>query len=145
MDYYQIPIESIKQRIYNKHYKVYQQDNVLIDYKKSDNVKEITNDFGETLTRVDGDIPVDLEISNGQRFLFISYDQSKYSHGIHKYPAKFFPELPRWLIQRYSEKNDIILDPFTGSGTSNIEAILNFRHSVGVDVDPFITDRININ
>lgn len=73
---------------------------------KSDlsNVKEITNDFGEKITRVDGKIPVDIEIRNGKRFLFISYDQTAYSHGIHKYPAKFFPELPRWLIERFSQR-----------------------------------------
>ncbi|MBL7110257.1 MAG: site-specific DNA-methyltransferase, partial [Candidatus Marinimicrobia bacterium] len=101
------------------------------------NVKIISNEFGEKLTRIDGNIPIDLEIKNGQRFLFISYDQSRYSHGIHKYPAKFFPELPRWLIQRYSNENDIILDPFTGSGTTNVEALLSNRNSIGIDVDPF--------
>lgn len=82
-------------------------------------------------------IPIDLEIEKGQRFLFISYDQSKYTHGLHKYPAKFFPELPRWLIKRYSKDNNIILDPFSGSATTNIEALLNKRHSIGIDVDQF--------
>jgi DNA modification methylase len=56
---------------------------------------------------------------------------------LHKYPAKFFPELPRWLIKRYSKENDLILDPFSGSGTTNLEARLLRRHSVGIDVDPF--------
>ena len=31
----------------------------------------------------------------------------------------------------------MILDPFTGSGTTNLEASLLGRHSIGVDVDPF--------
>jgi DNA modification methylase len=137
MSYFQIPIDAIKHKVYEKHIKAYNEKDVLFKYKKATNIKEITNDFGETLTRVDGEIPLDLKVSKGQRFLFISYDQTRYTHGIHKYPAKFFPELPRWLIQKYSEKSDIILDPFTGSATSNIEAILNRRHSVGIDVDPF--------
>jgi DNA modification methylase len=102
-----------------------------------DNVKRITNDFGENITRVDGEIPVDLKISNNDRFLFISYDQSKFTHGFHRYPAKFFPELPRWIIKRYSKPGDLILDPFTGSGTANIEALLNRRNSVGIDIEPF--------
>lgn len=76
-------------------------------------------------------------MENGQRFLFISYDQSRYSHGIHKYPAKFFPELPRWLVQKYSKVGDVVLDPFMGSATTNIECLLNERNSVGIDVDPF--------
>lgn len=100
-------------------------------------VKKIFNPFGEKLVRVDGNIPVNLEIKNEDRFLFISYDQSFLSHGIHKYPAKFFPELPRWLIQKYSEEKSNILDPFSGSGTTNIEANLLKRNSVGIDIDPF--------
>ena len=101
------------------------------------NITQIVNDFGESITQVDGDIPVDLSTKDGDRFLFISYDQSILTHGLHKYPAKFFPELPRWLIKRYSQENDWILDPFAGSGTTNVEALLSKRHSVGIDVDPF--------
>ena len=102
-----------------------------------DNITEIVNDFGESIVRVDGDIPVDLPAKDGNRFLFISHDQSFLTHGLHKYPAKFFPELPRWLIKRYSQENDHILDPFAGSGTTNVEALLSKRNSVGIDVDPF--------
>ncbi len=102
-----------------------------------DNITEIVNDFGESIVRVDGDIPVNLPAKDGDRFLFISHDQSFLTHGLHKYPAKFFPELPRWLIKRYSQENDHILDPFAGSGTTNVEALLSRRNSVGIDVDPF--------
>ena len=105
--------------------------------KRLFHTSQITNPFGETLTRVDGEIPVSLPVDKENRFLFISYEQTRLTHGIHKYPAKFFPELPRWLIKRYSEENDIVLDPFGGSGTSSIEALLNHRHSVSVDIDPF--------
>ncbi len=101
------------------------------------NVSPITNTFGETLTRVDGEIPINLKVNQGDRFLFISYEQTRFTHGIHKYPAKFFPELPRWLIKKYSKENDIILDPFGGSATTSIEALLNRRNSVSVDIDPF--------
>ncbi len=102
-----------------------------------DNITEIVNEFGESIVRVDGDIPVNLPATDGDRFLFISHDQSFLTHGLHKYPAKFFPELPRWLIKRYSQENDWILDPFAGSGTTNVEALLSRRNSVGIDVDPF--------
>lgn len=101
------------------------------------NLKKIYNDSGEKTLRVEGEIPVDLPIEDGNRFLFISHDQTSMTHGLHKYPAKFFPELPRWFISRYSKKGDFILDPFTGSGTTNVEALLLQRHSVGIDADPF--------
>ena len=100
-------------------------------------VREIVSPFGEKVVQVDGEIPVELPVNDGDRFLFISYDQSHLTHGLHKYPAKFFPELPRWLIKRYSQENDMILDPFSGSGTTNVEARLLRRNSVGIDVDPF--------
>ena len=102
-----------------------------------DNITKIVNDYGESIVQVDGDIPVDLPAKDGDRFLFISHDQSFLTHGLHKYPAKFFPELPRWLIKRYSQENDQVLDPFAGSGTTNVEALLAKRNSVGIDVDPF--------
>ena len=88
-------------------------------------------------TRIEGSIPADIEVKNNQRFLFISNDQRTMTHGIHKYPAKFFPELPRWIIERYTVEGDLVLDPFMGSGTANLEAALLGRDSIGVDVDPF--------
>lgn len=97
----------------------------------------MVNAYDEEIVQVDGEIPVDLTINDGDRFLFISYDQSHLTHGLHKYPAKFFPELPRWLIRRYSQESDMILDPFSGSGTTSIEALLLKRNAVGIDVDPF--------
>ena len=87
--------------------------------------------------KITGNIPVHLPVKTGNRFLFISYDQGALTHGLHKYPAKFFPELPRWIIQRYSKAGDQILDPFMGSGTTNLEASLLGRESVGIDIDPF--------
>ncbi|MCE2399251.1 hypothetical protein J4G08_00020 [Candidatus Poribacteria bacterium] len=41
-----------------------------------DNVTQIINDFGESIVQVDGDIPFDLHAKDGDRFLFISHDQS---------------------------------------------------------------------
>lgn len=88
-------------------------------------------------TRIVGHIPTNLQISDNQKFMFISKDQRLFTHAIHKYPAKFFPELPRWIIEKYSTEGELILDPFMGSGTTNLEASLLGRNSIGVDVDPF--------
>jgi DNA modification methylase len=54
-------------------------------------------------------------------------------HAIVGYPAKFIPELPRQLIRELSEPGDLVLDPFTGGGTTQIEAARLDRPSVGVD------------
>lgn len=89
------------------------------------------------LIRIVGDLPPERHIPPNQHLLIISRDQSWLTHGFHKYPAKFFPELPRWAIRRYSDPGDIVLDPMAGSGTVNVECLLVGRHSIAVDVDPF--------
>jgi len=102
---YPISLKEIRKKVARKNGRqqyLFNSDKKQIDmfeYKNINNVKEILNEFGEKIIRIDGDIPPNLAINNGDRFLFISYDQSILTHGLHKYPAKFFPELPRWLIR----------------------------------------------
>ena len=50
------------------------------------------------------------------------------------HPAPFPEELPNRLIKLYSFKDDVILDPFLGSGTTCISAIKNLRNYVGYDI-----------
>ncbi|MDP2302330.1 MAG: site-specific DNA-methyltransferase [Ignavibacteria bacterium] len=50
------------------------------------------------------------------------------------HPAPFPEELPNRLIQLYSFKGDIILDPFMGSGTTAVSAIKSERKFVGYDI-----------
>jgi site-specific DNA-methyltransferase (adenine-specific) len=49
------------------------------------------------------------------------------------HPAPFPIELPYRLIILFTEKNDIILDPFMGSGTVAIASILSGRRFVGYE------------
>jgi site-specific DNA-methyltransferase (adenine-specific) len=51
------------------------------------------------------------------------------------HPAPFPEELPYRLIQLYSFKGDIILDPFIGSGTTAISAIKTGRNFVGYEIN----------
>ena len=51
------------------------------------------------------------------------------------HPAPFPVELPRRLIQLYSFKDEIILDPFMGSGQTAIAASCTDRHFVGYEID----------
>jgi site-specific DNA-methyltransferase (adenine-specific) len=51
------------------------------------------------------------------------------------HPAPFPEELPNRLIKLYSFKQDIILDPFLGSGTTSLSAIKNSRNYVGYDTN----------
>lgn len=59
------------------------------------------------------------------------------THGIHPYPAKFIPQIPRALISTlYPSDGSLILDPFCGSGTTLVEAALADAPAIGVDVNP---------
>lgn len=50
------------------------------------------------------------------------------------HPAPFPVELPHRLINLYSYENDVVLDPFCGSGTTCLAAIQNNRHYIGYDI-----------
>lgn len=52
------------------------------------------------------------------------------------YRGNWAPEIPRNLILRYSDKSDVVLDPFVGSGTTLIECKLLDRKGIGVDINP---------
>lgn len=51
------------------------------------------------------------------------------------HPAPFPVELPRRLIQLYTFENEIVLDPFMGSGQTAIAAVKSNRRYVGYEID----------
>lgn len=51
------------------------------------------------------------------------------------HPAPFPVELPYRLIQLYTFENEVVLDPFIGSGQAAIAAIKTNRHFVGYDIN----------
>lgn len=59
------------------------------------------------------------------------------THGIHPYPAKFIPQIPRQLIELLHPRDgSLVFDPFCGSGTTLVEAQALGHDAVGVDVNP---------
>lgn len=58
-----------------------------------------------------------------------------FTHGFFKYPCKFIPQIPKWAILKYTKKGDLVLDPFAGSGTTLVEAVINGRKGLAVDFD----------
>ncbi|OGO21063.1 MAG: SAM-dependent methyltransferase [Chloroflexi bacterium RBG_16_48_8] len=51
------------------------------------------------------------------------------------HPAPFPEELPKRLIELYTYRGDVILDPFCGSGTTCVAAMKSDRHYVGYEIN----------
>ena len=48
-----------------------------------------------------------------------------------------FPEgLPEWFIRLFTKEGDTVLDPFMGSGTTNLVANRMRRNSIGIEISP---------
>lgn len=54
-----------------------------------------------------------------------------------KYPTRYISAVPRFAINKYSAPGEFVLDPFCGSGTTAIEAMLLSRNAMSIDIDPF--------
>jgi site-specific DNA-methyltransferase (adenine-specific) len=52
------------------------------------------------------------------------------------HPAPFPVALPQRLIELYTYQDDLVLDPFIGSGTTAVAAVRTGRHYVGIETDP---------
>jgi site-specific DNA-methyltransferase (adenine-specific) len=52
----------------------------------------------------------------------------------YNHPAMFPEELPRRLLKLFSYRNDIVLDPFNGAGTSSLVAWKHGRRFIGIDI-----------
>ncbi len=57
------------------------------------------------------------------------------THRYHRYPAKFIPQLAARLIADYSSPGQTVLDPFMGSGTTLVEALVAGRRALGLDIN----------
>jgi site-specific DNA-methyltransferase (adenine-specific) len=57
------------------------------------------------------------------------------------HPAPFPVDLPKRLIHLYTYYDDLVLDPFMGSGTTAVAALRTGRHYVGYDTDQAYVDR----
>ena len=79
-------------------------------------------------------LPVDIQTV--ATYTIKQANPNSYTHGMFKYPCKFIPEIPRWGIKTYlSEKRGVIFDPFSGSGTTLLEANVNGLDAYGTEID----------
>ena len=66
---------------------------------------------------------------NKINFVLDKYKDKTYlTHNFHSFPAKFVPQIPKIVIERFTKPKDLVLDPFCGSGTTLVEAKLAGRN-----------------
>jgi len=82
----------------------------------------------------------------------LSFDQykeaetTKHVHRLHPYKGKFIPQLVEYFLDNHTDnfkketcfkKGDIVLDPFSGSGTTMVQSCELGMHAIGVDISAF--------
>ena len=87
---------------------------------------------------------------------FSEYKESettKHVHRLHPYKGKFIPQLVEYFLDQHTDNfknesffnaDDIILDPFCGSGTTLVQADELNLHSIGIDISAFNTFISNV-
>jgi SAM-dependent methyltransferase len=63
-------------------------------------------------------------------------DDRAHVHGFHVYPARAHPVTARRLVEGFVPPGGTVLDPFCGSGTVLVEAMLAGRAAIGTDLNP---------
>ena len=60
-----------------------------------------------------------------------------------EYHGNYIPQIAQQIYERYTKKNDIVLDLFFGSGTSGIEAINMGRRCIGVELKDELAESVS--
>ena len=91
----------------------------------------------------------DLKIKNWKEIdinvdsLWIIDQRDKSGKHSNVYHGNFIPQIPNQLIRRYTKPQEIVLDPFLGSGTTLFECEKLNRKLIGFDINEKIIDFVN--
>jgi 16S rRNA G966 N2-methylase RsmD len=69
--------------------------------------------------------------------------QARRHFGVHGYFTRQTWNVVRTYIENFSQPGDIVLDPFGGSGVTTIEALVNNRKAINIDINPMAVFLVN--
>lgn len=93
----------------------------------------------------------DLDLSNWREIdvntdsLWLIGERAKTGKHKNIYHGNFIPQIPYQLLSRYTKKDDIVLEPFMGSGTTLFEAEELGRKYIGLDINPEMISYVSAN
>ena len=128
----------------SKHFNMYQ-DEVMVpmgEWKKTrmknlsevDKIRDeskVGSGFGKNVSNW-----ADREMAYPTNVLHLATECNNKNH-----PAAFPQELPEWFIKLFTKENDTVLDPFAGSGTTNVVSDRMNRNSIAIDI---VSEYVNI-
>ena len=92
----------------------------------------------------------DIDLNNWKAYDHVKTDTlwefpSRLKEGGHsnEYHGNYIPQIAQQLYERFTKKNDIVLDLFFGSGTSGIEALNMGRRCIGVELKEDLAEKVS--
>ena len=92
----------------------------------------------------------DIDLNNWKDYPHILTDslwefpsRSRENGHSNEYHGNYIPQIAQQLYERFTKKNDIVLDLFFGSGTSGIEAINMGRRCIGVELKDELAESVS--
>lgn len=64
-------------------------------------------------------------------------ERTKHVHRLHPYLGKYIPQLVEIFLRKYFKQRQTVFDPFSGSGTTLVQANELGIHSIGCDISAF--------
>ena len=116
---------------------------VILAYKKQ-HIKKVKGEpqwKGEPIQTEEGKTKMLYTEQDKKEFMELVFGQWKYLNDSRPMTkATFSMDIPSKAIKILSYKNDVILDPFNGSGTSCVAAETLDRRWIGIELSPYYTE-----
>jgi DNA modification methylase len=116
--------------------------------KETGEIKELTNEEARVEHYASGGIPTNPSSVNSRTSLkrlnlnwreadLREGERTKHVHRLHPYLGKYIPQLVEIFLRKYFKAGQTVFDPFSGSGTTLVQAAELGINSVGCDVSAF--------